>query len=99
MVERPFIGLSNGHLRERLRVAAQCLHEVGDPHQPYFASEWSGLSRQACFEDLSRECDALMAECDQRGIDWYEDYWGEPRRSPRRPYLRFPRRRPTPTSE
>lgn len=75
MVDRPFIGLSNGHLLDRLASAAEHLHEVGDTERPYFAGWYQGLSRRAVWESLARDFYLLVDECEHRGLSWHEPFW------------------------
>lgn len=79
MFTRPYHDLTGPELIRRLTVTAELLHEVGDMYTPYYLSEWGGVDRLTKYRELADECDAIMAECDQREIDWYEAYWGEPR--------------------
>jgi hypothetical protein len=69
------------YLLARLKSTAELLREVGDPDRPYYTSEWSGVDRQTQYGELSDECKLIIDECTRRALDWYEAYWGEPRRA------------------
>lgn len=79
MVGRPFEKWKDDVLLLRLTATVAAAREDADPRVPYLLSEHNGLERGQQLRVLYALADAIVEECERRGLDWYRAYWGEPR--------------------
>jgi agmatine/peptidylarginine deiminase len=71
---------SDDELLRDLHEFTEMRRELDDPSIPFYFNEWGGLNRQMAAEECHQRVLALVEECSRRGLDWYEAYWGEPRK-------------------